>query len=116
MSNVLDDKVDELLGYVEERCLWQFFSRAWDRQENIDGVLNQAASLLAGREPSRATPMDNLFYADAKLMVADFRERFPWIDESGEDEIRQLLDGLKTRLVDNVITKSSNRELHHNLY
>jgi vanadium nitrogenase delta subunit len=116
MTHVLDEKIDELMGYVEERCLWQFFSRSWDRQENIDGVLNQAARLLVGQEPVRGTPMDNLFYADAKQMVADFRERFPWISESGEAEVRELLDGLKTRLVDNVIVKSTNRELHHNLY
>ena len=60
--------------------------------------------------------MDRLFYADAKLMVADFKDRFPWIGEAGEEEIRQLLDGLKSRLVDNTITRSKNRELSHHLY
>ncbi len=116
MKSLLNDRVDELYGYVEERCLWQFFSRSWDRQENIDGVMAQAGQLLNGKEPVRETPMDKLFYADAKLMVNDFRERFPWITESGEEEVRQLLDGLKARLVDNVITRSSNRELNNHLY
>ncbi|EXJ15822.1 V-containing nitrogenase subunit delta [Imhoffiella purpurea] len=116
MNNVLDDQLDELYGYIEERCLWQFFSRSWDRQENIDGVLDQAARLLNGKGPARETPMDNLFYADAKILVADLRERFPWLEDAGEEEIRQLCDGLKGRLVDVVITRSKNRELNHHLY
>ncbi len=116
MNTMLDERVDELLEYVEEKCLWQFFSRAWDRQENIDGVLDQTANLLAGHAPRLATPMERLFYADAKIMVDDLHSRFPWISESGEAEIRQLLDGLKGRLVENVITKSTNRELNQHLY
>lgn len=113
---ILDDKVDDLFGYVQERCLWQFFSRTWDRQENIDGVLNQAAALLADNEPVRETPMDKLHYADAKVMVNDLRERFPWLKGVNEGESRALLDGLKARLVDTAITRSSNRELNHHLY
>jgi vanadium nitrogenase delta subunit len=116
MKNLLEDKVAELYGYIEERCLWQFFSRSWDRQENIDGVLDQAARMLGGKDPARETPMDRLFYADAKTLVADVRERFPWLDEAGADEVRQLFDGLKGQLVENVITRSTNRELNHHLY
>lgn len=112
----MSQKLDELYGYVEERCLWQFFSRTWDRQENIDGVLGQAEKLLTGEAPVRDTPMDKLFYADAKIMVNDFQTRFPWIRESQPAEIKALLGGLKARLVDDVITRSTNRELNHHLY
>lgn len=112
----MSQKLDELYGYVEERCLWQFFSRTWDRQENIDGVLGQAEKLLTGEAPVRDTPMDRLFYADAKIMVSDFQTRFPWLSESQPAEIKALLDGLKARLVDDVITRSTNRELNHHLY
>ncbi|TCJ18710.1 V-containing nitrogenase subunit delta [Parasulfuritortus cantonensis] len=115
-TEALNSKVDDLYGYVQERCLWQFFSRAWDRQENIDGVMSKAEDMLTGREPSRETPTDRLHCADALIMVHDFKERFPWIRESGPDEVRQLLDGLKERLVDLTITKSTNRELRHHLY
>jgi nitrogenase delta subunit len=113
---MMEDKLDDLYGYVQERCLWQFFSRSWDRQENIDGVLGQAEAILAGNPPARETPMEKLFYVDAKVMVDDFRARFPWIRESPPDEIKQLMDGLKSRLVETVITKSTNRELNHHLY
>ena len=116
MKNLLDDKIEEVYGYIEERCLWQFFSRSWDRQENIDGVLDQAVRMLSGKDVERETPMDRLFYADATALVADVRERFPWLGEAGAEEIRQLFDGLKGRLVENVITRSKNRELNHHLY
>lgn len=113
---MMDDKLDDLYGYVQERCLWQFFSRTWDRQENIDGVLGKAEEMLTGKPVARETPMDKLLYADAMIMVKDFRERFPWIKESGAAEVKQLMDGLKARLVETVITKSTNRELNHHLY
>jgi V-containing nitrogenase delta subunit len=113
---MLEDKVDDLFGYVEERCLWQFSSRTWDRQENIDGVIDQVAALLANSDPILNTPMNKLHYADAKIMVNDLRERFQWIRSVDKMESRVLLDGLKARLVDTAITRSSNRELNHHLY
>jgi nitrogenase delta subunit len=110
------EKIDQLFGYVQERCLWQFFSRSWDRQENIDGIIKTAAILLKGGKPVLETPMDRLFYADAKIMVQDFRERFSWINESSAEEIDSLLAELKDRLVEHTITKSLNGELTHTLY
>lgn len=110
------DKVDELFGYVQERCLWQFFSRSWDRQENIDGILAAAGDLLAGEPVKRSTPMEKLFYADALIMVKDFKERFPWIASIGRAEVAELIAGLKDKLVDHTITRSLNHELNHSLY
>lgn len=110
------EKIDDLFGYVQERCLWQFFSRAWDRQENIDGILAAAGDLLAGREPKRDTPMERLFYADARIMVEDFRARFPWIAGVEAGEMDALMAGLKDRLVEHTITRSLNHELNHSLY
>ena len=28
----MKDKIDALTTHIQERCLWQFFSRAWDRR------------------------------------------------------------------------------------
>nr|ABS28938.1 vanadium dinitrogenase delta subunit [nitrogen-fixing bacterium ARB3] len=109
-------KLDDLFDYTEERCLWQFFSRTWDREENIEGVLGQVARLLTGQEPLRGTPQERLFYADALAMANDVRERFPWASQVDHEEIHFLIDGLKSRLVDTVITRSTNRELNHHLY
>lgn len=110
------EKIDQLYNYVQERCLWQFFSRSWDRQENIDGIFKTATDLLTGHPPAKETPQDRLFYADAKIMVADFKQRFPWIEEAGSAQIRELIEGVKARLVEIAITKSQNHELNHTLY
>jgi vanadium nitrogenase delta subunit len=110
------EKIDQLFGYVQERCLWQFFSRSWDRQENIDGIIQTATDLLTGEPPQRETPMQKLFYADARIMVADFKERFPWVEETGAAQMRELMHGLKEKLVEFSITKSLNHELNHSLY
>jgi len=110
------EKLEQLVSYVQERCLWQFFSRSWDRQENIDGILKTATDLLTGEPPAKETPMDRLFYADAKIMVADFKARFPWISDAGSAQIRELMTGLKAKLEEITITKSLNHELNHTLY
>jgi vanadium nitrogenase delta subunit len=112
----MDRKVDDLFDYVEERCLWQFHSRSQDRTRNINGVIAKAIDLLAGRQPEADTPADRCFVADAKVMVADFRARFPWIREAGEAEVTELLGGLRDRLIDLTVTRSRNRELNHSLY
>lgn len=108
--------LDDLFAYTEERCLWQFFSRTWDREENIAGVLGQLGRLLSGEEPLRDSAQDRLFYADALTMANDVRARFPWASQANKEEIEFLLDGLKSRLVDVTITRSTNRELNHHLY
>jgi nitrogenase delta subunit len=110
------EKIDQLYNFCQERYLWQFFSRTWDRQENIDGIVRVATALLTGQPVSRETPMDRLFYADARIMADDFKARFPWILEASADEIGALLGGLKERLVEIAITKSLNHELNHTLY
>lgn len=110
------DQIEELFGYIQERCLWQFFSRSWDRQENIDGVLDAAAVLLADGTPARETPMQKLFYADAAILVRHLRERFPWLAGLSGEETKALVAGLKDKLVNYTITRSLNGELNHQFY
>ncbi len=112
----MSEQVQQLVGYVQERCLWQFFSRTWDRQENIDGIMAAAEALLAGEKPKRDTPMEKLFYVDALEMVKDFRARFPWIATITPQEAKELIAGLKAEMIDIAITRSLNQELSHSLY
>ena len=109
-------QIDQLFAYVQERCLWQFHSRSWDRQENIDGIIAAATDLLHDKHPKKHAPMDRLFYADAKLMVDDFKQRFPWIAALEPTKQTELMTELKERLVDHTITHSLNHELNHSLY
>jgi len=112
----MNDKIDQLFGYVQERCLWQFASRSWDRKENIDGVIGKATEMLTGKELTLETPQDRMFYADAKIMVADFKARFPWIEQAGPAQLREMMQGLKEKVTDIAITSSKNHELNHSLY
>ncbi len=108
--------VEELYAYVQERCLWQFVSRAWDREENIDGVLSTTCDLLCGDPPKRTTQMEALFYADATILVADIRSRFPVIAALPPAELREVFRALKEQVTEITITKSRNRELTQKLY
>jgi nitrogenase delta subunit len=108
--------LDEVYEYVQERCLWQFFSRAWDRKENIDGTLAATAALLAGETPKKETPMERLFYADASILAGDLRSRFPDFATTQPAEIRSLFTELNERVTEITITKSRNRELEQKLY
>lgn len=110
------EQIDQLYNYCQERYLWQFFSRTWDRQENIDNIVATATSLFNGEVVKRETPMEKLFYSDAIVMVSDFKERFPWILDCSPDQIRELMVGLKDRLTEIAITRSLNGELNHSLY
>lgn len=112
----MEERINQLFVYVQERCLWQFFSRSWDREENIDGILTKAGEIFAGQAPKDDTPADRCNLADAKVLVSDFRSRFPWIKEASSEEIKGLLSGLKEKLVDTTITHSKNRELRDRLY
>ena len=112
----MSEQVKQLVGYVQERCLWQFFSRTWDRQENIEGIMAAAEALLSGEKPKRDTPMEKIFYADAQEMVKDFRERFPWIASITPSEAKELIASLKAEMIDIAITRSLNQELTHSLY
>jgi nitrogenase delta subunit len=111
-----EQQVKQLFDLVQQRYLWQFFSRSRDRIENINGIIAAANDMFRGVEPKRHLPMEKLFYADALEMVKDFKEAFPWIDTLEPTKIPELLEALKAELVDHTITKSLNHELNHSLY
>lgn len=112
----MEKKIDDIYTYVQERCLWQFFSRTWDRQENIDRTIAYATDLFSGRTPEPATAMDKCHLVDAKQLVADCRERFSWVALTPAEEMQAVLEGVKEKLIDVTITQSRNRELNMQLY
>ena len=117
MPAVIEDpQVQALYDYVQERFLWQFYSREWDRRQNIDGIIGQATRLLLGEEPLRGTPDERLQAVDAKVMVDDFFARLPWLKDASPERRRELMQALRDQLVDIAVTRSKNRELNHSLY
>ncbi|WP_414516786.1 V-containing nitrogenase subunit delta, partial [Nostoc sp. PCC 9305] len=112
----IQDRAAEVTKLIQERCLWQFHSRAWDREENINGVLNKTAQILTGEKVVLETLIERGFYADAKILAADLEIRFAWLNSMENSQKKAVLEAVKGMLVDIVITKSKNGELHYSLY
>lgn len=110
------DRVEELVSFIQERYLWQFHSRSWDREENINGILGQTFELLAGKHVHLETPEDKCFYADAKTLVSEVPNRFPWFNEMDEAQKKAVIDGTKERMLEIVVAKSMNGELRNQNY
>ncbi|OYD91664.1 nitrogenase vanadium-iron protein, alpha chain [Nostoc sp. 'Peltigera membranacea cyanobiont' 210A] len=116
IASYIQDRAAEVTKLIQERCLWQFHSRAWDREENINGVLNMAAQILTGEKVVLETLIDRGFYADAKILSADLEIRFSWLNSMENSQKKAVLEYVKAMLIDIVITKSKNGELHYSLY
>ncbi|MEH2116607.1 V-containing nitrogenase subunit delta, partial [Nostoc sp.] len=116
IASYIQERAAEVTKLIQERCLWQFHSRAWDREENINGVLNMAAQILTGEKVVLETLIQRGFYADAKILSADLEIRFSWLNSMENSQKKAVLEAVKAMLVDIVITKSKNGELHYSLY
>ncbi|MEH2270142.1 MAG: V-containing nitrogenase subunit delta, partial [Nostoc sp.] len=116
IASYIQERAAEVTKLIQERCLWQFHSRAWDREENINGVLNMTARILTGEKVVLETLTDRGFYADAKILAADLEIRFAWLSSMENSQKKAVLEAVKGMLVDIVITKSKNGELHYSLY
>lgn len=46
----IQQRTEEITTFIQERCLWQFHSRSWDREENINGVINKAIAIASGEK------------------------------------------------------------------
>lgn len=107
----MSNKAEEILAFIMERCLWQFHSRSWDREENINGIMKKTFELLTGKTITAETPQEKCFYADAKILVDELKAKFSWIETVDEAEAKTLTDTLIDKLIDINITKSLNAEL-----
>ncbi|WP_292769208.1 V-containing nitrogenase subunit delta, partial [Nostoc sp. NOS(2021)] len=116
IASYIQERAGEVTKLIQERCLWQFHSRAWDREENINGVLNMAAQILTGEKVVLETLIQRGFYADAKILSADLEIRFSWLNSMENSQKKAVLESVKAMLIDIVITKSKNGELHYSLY
>ncbi|MEH2054494.1 nitrogenase subunit alpha, partial [Nostoc sp.] len=116
IASYIQERAAEVTKLIQERCLWQFHSRAWDREENINGVLNMAAQILTGEKVVLETLIQRGFYADAKILSADLEIRFSWLNSMENSQKKAVLEAVKAMLIDIVITKSKNGELHYSLY
>lgn len=104
-------QIDQLANHIQERCLWQFFSRSWDREDNIEGILTKATEILCEEKSSQETAADKSYYADARILISDFKRLYPWITKMEKEEIKLLFQGVKDRMLFITVTGSHNEEL-----
>ena len=108
----MNEIIEEVTALIQEKCLWQFFSRSWDREENIEGIMTMTGKILNGEKVNLVTPADKAFYSDAKNLAADIQNKMPWISELDKSGILELVEGVKKRLLHITVKKSRNCELN----
>lgn len=113
----MEEKAQELYKFIQGRYLWQFYSRTWDREENIREILGKTVQLLAKEEVALPdTTKDKFFYAEAKMVATEASKKFPWFDELDKSQIPAMIEKVKEKLIDVTITNSQNEELNHPNY
>jgi nitrogenase delta subunit len=111
MDETMKEKIEILTDYIMHRCLWQFHSRAWDRERQNANILGVAKQLLLGEKPDLSTPELKCYWLDGFHLAKGFRERFDWVNQMSKEEIVTLMDGLKERMDYLTIHGSLNKEL-----
>jgi Fe-only nitrogenase delta subunit len=111
MDELSKERVEQLLDYIMKNCLWQFHSRAWDREKQNQGVLTKTMQILCGEKVDRETPVDRCYWVDAVCLAEAFRKRCPWLEEMDTEEIKRLMHALHERMDHLTITGSLNLEL-----
>lgn len=112
----MTEKAEEIYSFIQERCLWQFHARAWDREEHINNTLKNTIEMLTGKEVTPETDMAKSFHAEAKILVKQLQEKFPWLNEIGEAEIKETIASVNAKLIEVMITKTLNAELTNPAY
>ncbi len=109
----MDDKALKLYSFIQERYLWQFYSRTWDREENIEGILTKAVKLLSGQKlQAEDNSKDRYFYAEAVTVADEIKKKFPWLGEMSGEQIKDAFDAVRDKLIDVTVTNSLNGELN----
>jgi vanadium nitrogenase delta subunit len=112
----MDSSIEAIVEQIQERCLWQFFSRAWDREENIEGIMTRVCEIMSAEPSAIETAEDRYHYADAKVVAAELSACLPWFRDMDKDELKCVLHGVKERLLDITVKRSLNGELRMKNY
>ncbi|MDF2935770.1 MAG: nitrogenase iron-iron protein delta chain [Paenibacillaceae bacterium] len=109
-------RVAQLEDYIMKKCLWQFHSRAWDREKQNEGILSKTTQILCGEPVEKDTPADRCYWVDAVVLAETYRERYGWLASAAKDEIKEVMAALKERIDFLTITGSLNEELKVKAY
>ncbi|KAA9000501.1 Fe-only nitrogenase subunit delta [Affinibrenneria salicis] len=116
MANETQERVELLVDYIMKNCLWQFHSRAWDREKQNAGIMLKTRQLLCEEPVDLSTPADRCYWVDAMVMAETWRQKFDWINTMDKAGLTALVQTLHERLNFLTITGSLNAELTDKRY
>ena len=108
---LMKEKVEILLDYIMKKCLWQFHSRAWDRERQNANIMEKTMQLLCDEPVAKDTPEQRCYYVDAMYLAESYKTKFPWITELDKTDLKKIIRGVKERLDYLLISGSLNLEL-----
>ncbi|HWQ73760.1 MAG TPA: Fe-only nitrogenase subunit delta [Syntrophomonas sp.] len=111
MTDENSDKIAQLTDFIMKKCLWQFHSRAWDRERQNTNILGMTSRLICGEEVAAETLEDRCYWVDARYMADAFTKRFSWLTDMSMEDKKELMQGVKERIDYLTITGSLNEEL-----
>ncbi|MCO7124872.1 Fe-only nitrogenase subunit delta [Sporolactobacillus shoreicorticis] len=116
MKDDMEEKVDQLVNYIMKNCLWQFNSRAWDRENQNEGILKRTMQVLCDEPVEKDTPAGKYYWAEAVYLARLYKSEFKWINDMSKEEIKVLIKKLKEKIDYLTISGSLNEELKNPLY
>jgi hypothetical protein len=109
----LEEQTLTLYAFIQERYLWQFYSRTWDREKNIHHIMDEFVKILSGAATGGgASPEERYFYAEAATVAAETKRKFPWLGKLDRAELESLAASVKAKLMDVTVARSQNGELN----
>ncbi|MFT4145927.1 MAG: Fe-only nitrogenase subunit delta [Mobilitalea sp.] len=113
---LLKERIEALLDFIMKKCLWQFHSRAWDRERQNANIMEKTMQLLCEEPVKKDTPEERCYYVDAVFLADSYKLKFPWVLEIDKLELKKIIQGVKEQLDYLLITGSLNKELTDPLY
>lgn len=111
MEDPKKEKLNQLIDYIMKNCLWQFHSRAWDRERQNENILLKTKQLLCDEPVANDTPEDKCYWVDAICLADAFKSKYSWISDMKKEEIVSLMQEVKDRMDLLTVKGSLNLEL-----
>lgn len=115
-DTVFKQRVEQMVDFIMKNCLWQFHSRAWDRERQNREILTKAMQILCDEPVSKATAEERCYWVDSIYLAESYRKRFSWLADIGKADIKRLMQGVRERMDFLTFKGSLNLELNDQHY
>jgi Fe-only nitrogenase delta subunit len=107
----MEEQIEQLINYIMKHCLWQFHSRAWDRERQNKEILTMTKDILCNEAVEPTDRLERCYWVDAVVLADAYRTNYPWVNALDKTEITEIMKGVHERLDYLTITGSLNLEL-----